>query len=268
MFNNIKIQLLSALILLNTLNSLPCMATTALPANEATVVTNVWENNGEEFSSILVNDKVVYTVKTNSNPEAQDKVEAMATRLANVIHELKGNAESLLPGKDTSAASIRIGNQTIFKFDACALAETDKNQSINQSFQIVNALRLALGANQLPQALLNFMTTASKDASLTLGKISNCFAGAASWYGGKFEGRKTSNGEIFSGKKLTAAHPSLPFGTKLLVVNRKTGDSCVVEVNDRGPFVGGRVIDLSKAAAKQLNMLSNGVAMVDCMVIN
>ncbi len=77
MFNNIKIQLLSALILLNTLNSLPCMATTALPANEATVVTNVWENNGEEFSSILVNDKVVYTVKTNSNPEAQDKVEVI-----------------------------------------------------------------------------------------------------------------------------------------------------------------------------------------------
>jgi rare lipoprotein A len=66
---------------------------------------------------------------------------------------------------------------------------------------------------------------------------------------------------------MTAAHRSLPFGTKLLVMNRKTGSSCVVEINDRGPFVGDRVIDLSRGAARQLNMISSGVALVDCLVL-
>src|SRR5262249_40165933 len=98
-------------------------------------------------------------------------------------------------------------------------------------------------------------------------KIGNCFSGAASWYGAKFHGRKCSDGSKFDMNGLTAAHRSLAFGTKLLVMNRKTGDSCVVQVTDRGPFVDGRVIDLSRGAAQQLNMLSSGVAMVDCLVL-
>ncbi len=66
---------------------------------------------------------------------------------------------------------------------------------------------------------------------------------------------------------MTAAHRSLPFGTRLLVMNRSTGDSCVVSVNDRGPFIGDRIIDLSKGAARKLNMLGSGVALVDCVII-
>ncbi|HMY03328.1 MAG TPA: septal ring lytic transglycosylase RlpA family protein, partial [Candidatus Obscuribacter sp.] len=92
-------------------------------------------------------------------------------------------------------------------------------------------------------------------------------SGQASWYGGKFHGRRTSNGDVFDQDGFTAAHRTLPFGTKLLVMNRRTGDSCVVEVNDRGPFCGERVIDLSRGAANKLNMLSSGVATVDCMVL-
>ncbi len=275
MFNKQKIKLLTLIISLNTFAfPLTSQASSlggsdpSLNERNATIVANVYEKDGNEYSSILVNDKIVYTVKTNYNSEAQARVEAMAQRLANVIHELKGNANNLMPGQDSDSASIKLGNQTVFKFDTAELDENNSNKGINQSFQIVNSIRMALGVNQLPQSILGFLNKASKDASQTMGKISNCFNGLASWYGGKFEGRKTSNGDIFNGKKLTAAHPSLPFGTKLLVVNRKTGDSCIVEVNDRGPFVGKRVIDLSKAAAKQLNMLSNGVAMVDCMVLD
>jgi len=97
--------------------------------------------------------------------------------------------------------------------------------------------------------------------------ISGRFSGNASWYGPHFHGRKCSDGTIFDQEGMTAAHRSLPFGTKLLVMNRRTGASCVVKVNDRGPFIGGRVIDLSKGAARQLNMLGSGVAMVDCIVL-
>jgi rare lipoprotein A len=86
--------------------------------------------------------------------------------------------------------------------------------------------------------------------------------GVASWYGAEFEGRPTASGEIFSAARLTAAHPTLPFGTVLRVTNRQNGKTTVVRVNDRGPFVAARIIDLSKAAAEQLDMLATGTAPV------
>lgn len=86
--------------------------------------------------------------------------------------------------------------------------------------------------------------------------------GLASYYADKFEGRQTANGEIYSHSKLTAAHPSLPFGTILKVTNLKNGKSVVVRVNDRGPFVKGRIIDLSKSAAIQIDVIRDGLAEV------
>ncbi len=79
--------------------------------------------------------------------------------------------------------------------------------------------------------------------------------GIASWYGPKFHGRRTASGEIFDMYKLTAAHPWLPFGTVVRVTNLENGLSVVVRINDRGPFVKGRIIDLSYAAAKKIRML-------------
>ena len=76
-------------------------------------------------------------------------------------------------------------------------------------------------------------------------------SGAASWYG---SGHRTANGERFNPNGLTAAHRSLPFGTRVRVENRRTGRSVVVRINDRGPFVRGRIIDLSQAAAEALDL--------------
>ena len=81
--------------------------------------------------------------------------------------------------------------------------------------------------------------------------------GHASWYQ---HGRRTANGEAFNPNGMTAAHRTLPFGTRVRVVNERTGRSVVVRINDRGPFIGGRVIDLARGAARQLGM--GGVAMV------
>ncbi|MGH1571312.1 septal ring lytic transglycosylase RlpA family protein [Methylobacterium sp. P31] len=85
-------------------------------------------------------------------------------------------------------------------------------------------------------------------------------AGVASWYGPGFHGRMTANGERFNTHALTAAHRTLPFGTKVRVTNRSNGRSVVVRINDRGPYVGGRVIDLSNASARALGM--SGLAKV------
>lgn len=86
--------------------------------------------------------------------------------------------------------------------------------------------------------------------------------GMASFYADYYEGRTTVNGEIFRHNKSTAAHKTLPFGTKVEVTNLKNNQTVVVRVNDRGPFVKGRIIDLTKSAANDLGMLGDGVTKV------
>ena len=92
--------------------------------------------------------------------------------------------------------------------------------------------------------------------------------GIASWYGREFEGRPTASGEIFDASQLTAAHPSLPFGTMLVVTNQHNKKSVTVRVNDRGPFVPARIIDISRAAAEQLDMIVTGTAPVTVESLN
>jgi rare lipoprotein A len=86
--------------------------------------------------------------------------------------------------------------------------------------------------------------------------------GMASWYGGEFHGKKTANGEIFNTYEFTAAHKELPFNTVVTVTNLTNGKTVKVRINDRGPFVAGRVIDLSYAAAKELGMVEAGTSRV------
>ena len=91
--------------------------------------------------------------------------------------------------------------------------------------------------------------------------------GKASFYHDKFQGRRTACGQAFNQKKMTAAHKKLPCGTKVKVTRRDTGKSVVVTVNDRGPFVRGRVIDLRKAAARKLGFVKRGIAPVRLTVM-
>ena len=86
--------------------------------------------------------------------------------------------------------------------------------------------------------------------------------GKASWYGPGFQGQETANGETFDQKDMTAAHPSLPMGTKAKVTNLENGKKVEVRINDRGPFADNRVIDLSNAAAKKLDMKKDGTTSV------
>lgn len=96
---------------------------------------------------------------------------------------------------------------------------------------------------------------------------SEVLQGVASWYGEEFAGRTTANGEIFDPTLLTAAHRSLPFGTVLEVTNPKTSQRVTVRVNDRGPYIGGRVIDLSYAAAKQIGLIEPGIGEVSFRIV-
>lgn len=90
----------------------------------------------------------------------------------------------------------------------------------------------------------------------------------ASFYHDKFDGRKTSNGEIFSQKKLTCAHRTFPFGTRLKVTNIDNGKSVLVRVNDRGPYAKSRMIDLTRAAAQKLGFVQDGEVIVQIEIVS
>lgn len=116
---------------------------------------------------------------------------------------------------------------------------------------------LALGC-----ATLVFITLAAFPA------LSIEIEGYASWYGGKFQGRRTANGEIFDTNTLTAAHKTLPFGSKVRVTDIESEKSVIVRINDRGPFVEDRIIDLSRAAADIIGLTPRGVAKVRLEIVH
>src|SRR5512135_2346601 len=115
----------------------------------------------------------------------------------------------------------------------------------------------AAGCTRLPRAPL-------EGPGLPAGGVET---GVASWYGGEFHGRLTSNREIYDMNDMTAAHPRLPFGTMVMVTNLDNERSAVVRINDRGPFVKNRIIDLSYAAARVLGMVGPGTARVRVEVL-
>ncbi len=98
-------------------------------------------------------------------------------------------------------------------------------------------------------------------------RIGSIEKGAASWYGEPYHGRRAADGEIYDMERLTAAHRTLPFQTWVEVTNLKNGKHVEVRITDRGPFVDGRIIDLSKAAAREIDMLRMGIAPVRLRVI-
>jgi rare lipoprotein A len=101
-----------------------------------------------------------------------------------------------------------------------------------------------------------------------IGAVGTSQVGMASWYGGRHHGGPTASGERFDKNAMTAAHKHLKMHTRVRVVHRRTGKSVVVRINDRGPYVRGRIIDLSEAAAKKLGIVREGVAPVKITVIS
>jgi hypothetical protein len=126
--------------------------------------------------------------------------------------------------------------------------------------QWINNLRQALDEKPLELADIQM-------AAQGLAETSDTLYGTASWYGPGFHGRKTANGEIFDENALTAAHKSLPFNTHLKITNRMNGKSVVVRINDRGPYIGNRSIDLSRAAAQCLGSTNRGVVPYEAVIL-
>lgn len=117
-------------------------------------------------------------------------------------------------------------------------------------------------------ALLVLAGCSSTPKSATPVSRGHTESGVASYYGNEFQSRKTANGERFDQQKLTAAHRTMPFGTRVKVTNTRNGRTVVVRINDRGPFAKGRIIDLSSSAFRSIASLNAGVVPVRIEVLN
>jgi rare lipoprotein A len=252
-------------LLLSTLVGLGCTAVLpacAQAANSFEIASNVWEEGNAQCAQVTLNGKELIAFRGPSGGQkAEQRAEELADKLQDLLEDGKVDVSKLMPAREGELAAIHVDGTTVLKFEG---SDSTTDSPLEQSWKVVNAIRTASGSDTLPST---FLKIAEMKDSVTGIKGASCFSGPASWYGPHFHGKKCADGTRFDMNKLTAAHRFLPLGTKLLVMNRKTGDSCVVRVNDRGPYVGNRVIDLSKGAAQQLRILSSGVAMVDCIVL-
>ena len=126
-------------------------------------------------------------------------------------------------------------------------------------------LQSSVLAQELTQPLLKL--TAARDVAVEQPQVRSISEGEASWYGPGFFGNLTANGEIYRPGTMTAAHRTLPFGTRVRVTNLWNGRSAVVRINDRGPYVGARGIDLGHGAADELGLFDSGIAQVKLEVL-
>ena len=145
-------------------------------------------------------------------------------------------------------------------FQGCALLQRpDETAAPSETPAQPAAPKTSVGVQPAPSPVAPVQPTAKKSPAVPA-KLPQ--TGEASWYGAQHQGKQTASGTTYDQAGLTAAHPSLPFGSKIKVTNLANGKSVEVEITDRGPFAGNRIIDLSQAAAKALEMIDSGAATV------
>jgi rare lipoprotein A len=155
---------------------------------------------------------------------------------------------------------LTVNSQTI-------LPDTTANPA-EDVLQMANRMRRLLGNAPALSRVEGMPAPARPAARPQVSIVTSTLTGTASWYGPGFHGRRSASGEVFNQNDLTAAHRTLPFGTRVRVTNLRTGQQVIVRINDRGPFSHGRIIDLSAAAAGQIGLRASGVGRVQLEVLS
>ncbi len=197
-----------------------------------------------------------------------------ATQLAFRLDQLSqqsidANQINISWNTNTKDYSLKFKEEELVRINDNIILPDSTGNSSNDSLQATNRLRRLMG-NAAPLTVIQGEPVANVDASkmASIAGVKNlqkAAKGIASWYGPGFHGRKTASGERFNQNALTAAHRSLPFGTKVKVTNLRNGRSVVVKINDRGPHVRGRIIDLSAGAAKVIGV--SGLAPISLQIL-
>jgi len=175
------------------------------------------------------------------------------------------------PESSPEAYIIEIDGQELVEINqATRLADTTQNLA-QDALQATNRLRRLLGQAPAIKEIANLpikpVSKPKRSPQIALANVKLSFQGIASWYGYDGSGSKTASGERYYPEGLTAAHRSLPLGTKIRVTNTRNGRSVVVRINDRGPYIRGRILDVSAGAARILGMIGSGIAPINLEVL-
>lgn len=165
---------------------------------------------------------------------------------------------------------IKVNGEELVEINADTRLPNTTNDLAEDALQATNRMRRLLG-NAPPLREISgrpVVPLPKLPDEISLGPVRIRLSGLASWYGPGFHGNRSASGEIYNQNALTAAHRHLPFGTKVRVTNTRNGRSVVVRINDRGPYIGSRIIDLSAAAARILGVMKTGVAPVRIEVLS
>jgi rare lipoprotein A len=192
---------------------------------------------GRVRSEVYLNLQRVLTFDGDDGTRAH----AVADVLNRLNREGRLRADQITPNRRGNQYVVVVGREPIITVDSNAVSPQGLPPA-TLVLRWVNKMRVAMGG-------LPFERTASRGGAL-LGSMT----GRASWYGPGFHGRRSASGERFDQNMMTAAHKSLPFGTVLMVTNLRNQRSCLVRINDRGPYIPGRELDLSYAAARSIGV--------------
>lgn len=160
-----------------------------------------------------------------------------------------------------------IGSLSLY-FSGCATTSyySSWSSSSSKTYEKIPNQKIR-NSKAMHRATMRSYVIAGKRYQPSLSKVGNEYNGIASWYGPNFHAKKTSNGEIYNMYAMTAAHKTLPMNTMVKVDNLENGKSVTVRINDRGPFVSGRIIDLSNKAAHQIDMVKRGTVPIKLTVL-
>jgi rare lipoprotein A len=190
----------------------------------------------------------------------------IAARL-NQFHRDNVNAETITAVWDPEQQRylVKVGDEELVGIDSDTILPNSTQDTAQDTLQVTNLLRRQLGNAPPIESIAGDPQT--NETRVSVGPFEIAFSGMASWYGPGFDGNYSASGEVFNQNAMTAAHRTLPFGTQVRVTNMDNGLSVVVRINDRGPFHGDRVIDVSTAAAEAIGLVNTGVAPVNLEVL-
>ncbi len=226
-------------------------------AGAPAVTNNIAVIDGRRLAEVHLQGRVVVRIGSEAGGLSPAARAALVAERLNTLLNDGVSPEAVNFRQVGGLWAVVAGDQVIVTVDELA-ASARSAQPRELAFLWANNIREALGGR--PLGPLDYWMAGAAQVARTE-------YGVASWYGPGFQGRETANGEIFEPWALTAAHRTLPFGTRVLVTNMANGRSVLVRINDRGPWVGARIIDLSRRAAQELGLIDRGIGPVRLDII-
>jgi rare lipoprotein A len=207
----------------------------------------------------------IATKESSQTPDPVWRASSLAARLNQLARNNVDPNSITVKWETGDRYIIQANGEDLVNINAENILPDTTSDFSRDALQVTNRLRRLLG-NAPPLAAVADQPQPEAPV-LSMGPVQVRLSGWASWYGPGFDGNLSASGERFNQNDLTAAHRQLPFGTLVMVRNLDNGRSVVVRINDRGPYVGDRLIDLSAGAANVLGMMGSGVARVEIQVV-